>query len=150
MVDFTEYAAAALKLVRHHGKLTPTQCANILMGRKTKFGQKGLEMCHGRLAAEDALKEENIIYRSSGIAIQYLRLGPKAHSFLSGECGLALATISKGESGQNTLSTVEKLPGGMIAQSTKRKVRFAAASELNDERDEEGEVSKYFRKSTKS
>ncbi|KAI0812985.1 P-loop containing nucleoside triphosphate hydrolase protein [Xylaria sp. FL0064] len=89
MVDFTQYAIAALKLVQHYGKLTPTQCANILMGRKTKFDQKGLETYHGiakhiakhdihrvlgRLTADDALKEENIIYRSSGIATQYLRV----------------------------------------------------------------------------
>lgn len=89
MVDFTQYAIAALKLVQHHGKLTPTQCANILMGRKTKFDQKGLEIYYGiakhiakhdihrvlsRLIADDALKEENIIYRSSGIATQYFRV----------------------------------------------------------------------------
>ncbi|KAI1502479.1 P-loop containing nucleoside triphosphate hydrolase protein [Biscogniauxia marginata] len=40
MVDFTPYATAALKLVQLYGKLTPTQCANILMGKKTKFDQK--------------------------------------------------------------------------------------------------------------
>ncbi|KAI1159451.1 P-loop containing nucleoside triphosphate hydrolase protein [Nemania serpens] len=163
MVDFTQYAIAALKLVQHHGKLTPTQCANILMGRKTKFDQKGLEMYHGiakhvakhdiyrvlsRPAADDTLKEENVIYRSSGIATQYLRLGPKAHSFLSGERRLALATTSKGESDQNTPSTVEKLPSRITAQPTERKVRFAAESELNDDQDDTGEVSKYFRKST--
>ncbi|KAI1357828.1 P-loop containing nucleoside triphosphate hydrolase protein [Xylaria arbuscula] len=89
MVDFTQYAIAALKLMQHHGKLTPTQCVNILMGRRTKFDQKGPKMYHGiakhiakhdihrilsRLTADDALKEENIIYRSSGIATQYLRV----------------------------------------------------------------------------
>ncbi|KAI0804894.1 P-loop containing nucleoside triphosphate hydrolase protein [Xylaria sp. FL0064] len=164
MVDFTHYAIAALKLVQHHGKLTPTQCANILMGRKTKFDQKGLEIYYSiakhiakhdiyrvlsRLTADDALKEENIIYCSSGIATQYLRLGPEAHLFLSGERRLALATTSKGESDQNTPST-EKLPRRITAQPTERRVRFAAESELNDGQDNEGEVSKYFRKSTTS
>ncbi|KAI3326574.1 hypothetical protein HD806DRAFT_411094 [Xylariaceae sp. AK1471] len=89
MVDFTEYATAALKLVQHHRRLTPTQCANILMGKETKFDHKGLEMCHGiakhitkhdihrvlsRLTARCALKEENTIFRDSEIAIQYLRV----------------------------------------------------------------------------
>ncbi|KAJ3558134.1 hypothetical protein NPX13_g9780 [Xylaria arbuscula] len=104
-----------------------------------------------RLTADDALKEENIVYRSSGIATQYLRLGPQAHSFLSGERNLTLATTSKGESDQNTPSTLEKLPGRITAQPTERKVRFAA--ELNDDQDDQddtGEVSKYFRKSTRS
>ncbi|KAI1286571.1 hypothetical protein F5Y03DRAFT_402092 [Xylaria venustula] len=145
MVDFTQYAIAALKLVQHHGKLTPTQCASILMGKKTKFDQKGLEMYHGiakhiakhdihrvlgRLTADDALKEENVIYRSSGIATQYLRLGPKAHSFLSSERKLVLATTSKGESDQNTPSTVEKLPSRITAQPTGRRVGFAAENEV--------------------
>ncbi|KAI1288759.1 ATP-dependent DNA helicase [Xylaria venustula] len=163
MVDFTQYATTALKLVQHYGKLTPTQCTNIMMGRKTKFDQKGLGMYYGiakhiakhdihrvlsRLTADDVLKEENIIYRNSGIATQYLRLGSKAHLFLSGERRLALATTSKGASDQNTPSTVEKLPSRVTAQPTERKVRFAAESELNDDQDDKGEVSKYFRKST--
>ncbi|KAI3326485.1 ATP-dependent DNA helicase [Xylariaceae sp. AK1471] len=64
MVDFTE-------------RLTPTQCANILMGKKTKFDHKGLEMCYGiakHIAKHDIHREENIIFRDSGIAIQYLRV----------------------------------------------------------------------------
>ncbi|KAI3333819.1 hypothetical protein F4824DRAFT_470921, partial [Ustulina deusta] len=45
---------------------------------------------------------------------------------------LVLATTSKGESDQNTPSTVEKLPSRIMAQPTEQKVRLAAESELND------------------
>ncbi|KAI0388250.1 hypothetical protein F5Y17DRAFT_463895 [Xylariaceae sp. FL0594] len=73
------------------------------MGRKTKFAQKGLEMYHG--IAQHIAKHD------------IHRLGPEAHSFLSGERTLVLATTSKGESDQKVPSTVEKLPSRITGGS---------------------------------
>ncbi|KAI3317310.1 hypothetical protein HD806DRAFT_527205 [Xylariaceae sp. AK1471] len=74
--------------MQHHGKLTPTQCAKILIGKKTRFDQKSLKICHSiakhiakhdihriltQLITKNAFKEEKIINCSSGISMQYLR-----------------------------------------------------------------------------
>lgn len=87
--DFTEYAVAVLETVRSRYQLTLNQCTEILMGKKKKDDNRESEQYFGiaktmpkhevhrvidRLAAEDALQEENVINPSIGFAIQYFRV----------------------------------------------------------------------------
>ncbi len=87
--DFSEYAIAVLETVRSRSQLTLNQCADILMGKKKKDDNRESEQYFGiaknmpkhevhriidRLAAQDALEEENVVNRSIGIAVQYFRV----------------------------------------------------------------------------
>ncbi|CAJ2501126.1 Uu.00g039790.m01.CDS01 [Anthostomella pinea] len=111
--DFTKYAVAALECVRSQGKLTLVQCTDYLMGKKkkTEFNESA-EQFHGiaktmqkheihriidRLAFEDALREDNIINKRVGIAVQYFRIGRKAHAFLANRRQLFLTTRVKSD-----------------------------------------------------
>lgn len=84
--DWSEYAAAAIQAIRSNERLTITQCADILLGRKTaatnlgdfygiakgKMKKHELERILDRLVTERALKEENVFNKRVKIAIQYL------------------------------------------------------------------------------
>ncbi|KAI1093660.1 hypothetical protein F5B19DRAFT_449235 [Rostrohypoxylon terebratum] len=101
--DFSEYAIAALEIVRTQGKLTLNQCTDFLMGKRKLSDYKiGTEHYRGmakhlpkneihriidRLAAEGALQEENKFNNKAKIAIQYFKVRPDyspniCHSFL--------------------------------------------------------------------
>ncbi|KAI1504320.1 hypothetical protein F5X99DRAFT_35383 [Biscogniauxia marginata] len=122
--DFTKYALAVLEIVRSQGKLTLNQCTEYLLGKKKKSEfNEGAEQFHGiakgmpkhevhriidRLVMEDALKEDNIINKRVGIAVQYFRIGRKAHSFLSNRRQLFLTTRVKGDGSQGGPSGISK------------------------------------------
>lgn len=96
--DFTEYAVAVLETVQSRFQLTLNQCTEILMGKKKKDDDRESEQNFGiaknmpkhevhriidRLAAEDALQEENVINQSIGFAIQYFRVSQSTLSLSS-------------------------------------------------------------------
>lgn len=91
MRDFTETAVAILQIIRSEKKLTMNQCAEAMRGLNKKkylkasesryFGfSKKLEkheICRviDRLAAEGALKEDNVFNNHARIAVQYFSVG---------------------------------------------------------------------------
>ncbi|QUC17931.1 uncharacterized protein UV8b_02172 [Ustilaginoidea virens] len=103
--DFSSYAIAAIQVVDAQRRLTANQCADILLGKKypnhenrlsdEQFGMaKGLkkhEMVRviDKLSAEKAFDENNVV-GTHGVAIQYLKIGPTARMFLSGQRKLML------------------------------------------------------------
>lgn len=85
-VDFSRYAIAVLKLVRHCGKLTRIQCTDFLLGNETKLKApelteyRGMAQSMGKhevhriidqLSVDSALEEINIVHRKSQMAFQY-------------------------------------------------------------------------------
>ena len=101
--DYSEYAAAAVALVRHvqyvlKQNLTLLYCVDIFRGFKGKAEYSGLRwygkgkqfdkgeterlFCH--LVTEEALREENVVNKSSGFAHQYIKIGRKASEFERG------------------------------------------------------------------
>ncbi|KAI0593822.1 hypothetical protein F4775DRAFT_470316 [Biscogniauxia sp. FL1348] len=134
--DFTKYALAALEVIRLQDKLTLNQCTEYLLGKKkkTEFDERA-ERFHGiakgmpkheihriidRLVMEDALKEDNIINRKIGIAVQYFKIGRKAHSFLSNRRQLFLTTRVKGSSSQDGPSGMSRRLSKPAAPATRR------------------------------
>ncbi|KAF4123946.1 bloom syndrome protein [Geosmithia morbida] len=103
--DFSSHAVAAIEVVKAQRKLTPSQCADILLGKKYPdhegrysdqwYGQaQGLRKYEviriiDKLYAEKAFKEYNQVNRHD-LAIQYLSLGPMAKAFLLGHRKLML------------------------------------------------------------
>ncbi|KPM38976.1 ATP-dependent DNA helicase hus2/rqh1 [Neonectria ditissima] len=103
--DFSEYAIAAIRVVQRQRRLTPNQCAEILLGKryppneqelsKEVYGMaKGLKKHElvrviDKLSAEKAFDEDNVV-GNHGVAIQYLRLGPTVKYFLAGQRKLML------------------------------------------------------------
>ncbi|KAI1142832.1 hypothetical protein F5Y05DRAFT_133354 [Hypoxylon sp. FL0543] len=119
--DFSEYAVAALTIVRSQGRLTLNQCTDYLMGKKKLSEYKsGTEQYRGmakqmpknevhriinQLLAEDALREENVFNKNARMAIQYYRVGPGARGFLNNQRQLLLTTRVKGKDSQSGAST---------------------------------------------
>ena len=103
--DFSRYAVAAIRVVEVQRKLTANQCADILLGKKYPNQEQELSgdvygMAKGlkkheivrvidRLSAEKAFHENNVV-GNYGVAIQYLKMGPTARSFLMGQRRLML------------------------------------------------------------
>ncbi|KAK8925332.1 ATP-dependent DNA helicase hus2/rqh1 [Metarhizium anisopliae] len=103
--DFSEYAIAAIQVVHTQRRLTASQCADILLGKKSpaheelvsggQYGiAKGLKKHEvvrviDRLSAEKAFHENNVV-GNYGVAIQYLEVGSTAHLFLTGQRKLML------------------------------------------------------------
>ncbi|KFA70426.1 hypothetical protein S40285_00649 [Stachybotrys chlorohalonatus IBT 40285] len=120
--DFSEYAMAAIKVVQAQRRLTPNQCADILMGKKHPTHEARLsddyygmaknlkkhEMVRviDRLCAEKAFNENNVV-GNYGIAIQYLEMGPLARPFLLGQRKLLL-DIQVSEGGKTSKSAKSK------------------------------------------
>ncbi|KAI5923298.1 hypothetical protein F4810DRAFT_669674 [Camillea tinctor] len=134
--DFTKYAVAVLEVIRLQDKLTLNQCTEYLLGKKTRTEfNDGSERFHGiakgmpkheihrvidRLVMEDALKEDNIINRKIGIAVQYFKIGRKAHSFLTNRRQLFLTTRVKGTGSQDGPSGIPKRSSKPAAPATRR------------------------------
>ncbi|RCI15173.1 hypothetical protein L249_6880 [Ophiocordyceps polyrhachis-furcata BCC 54312] len=103
--DFSTYATAAIRVVQKQRRLTPNQCADILLGKQypdkelelsdeyfgTAKGLKKHELIRviDRLSAEKAFNEDNVV-GNHGMAIQYLQIGPTARLFLTGQRKLML------------------------------------------------------------
>ncbi|EON97883.1 putative helicase musn protein [Phaeoacremonium minimum UCRPA7] len=96
--DFSQYAKAALEVIRLYGRMTLAQCTEILMGKKRPDYDDAVQY-HGiarslkksdvnsiifKLAAENALDEENTINRKFGMAITYFVIGRTSRDFVSG------------------------------------------------------------------
>ena len=101
--DFTEYAVAALRLVRkiQEDKVTLLHCVDVFRGVKTKkitdkhhdhleehgFGSNldrgSVERLFYRLLNEDALSEHNVANKA-GFAQQYVHIGKNSYDFSSG------------------------------------------------------------------
>lgn len=111
--DFSEYATAAIRVVQAQRRLTPNQCAEILMGKKyPPHEQRNSDEYYGmakglkkhelvrvidKLSAEKAFHEDNVV-GNYGIAIQYLLLGSTARLFLAGQRKLMLTIqVSDGD-----------------------------------------------------
>lgn len=104
--DFSEYAIAAIKVVQAQNRITPAQCADILMGKKyPQYEAQLSDSWHGmakglkkhelirvidKLSAEKAFHEDNQV-GNHGMAIQYLRLGSTYRLFLAGQRKLMLS-----------------------------------------------------------
>ncbi|KAI8684282.1 hypothetical protein NCS57_00094200 [Fusarium keratoplasticum] len=104
--DFSEYAIAAIKVIQAQNRITPAQCADILMGKKyPQYEAQLSDNWHGmakglkkhelirvidKLSAEKAFHEDNQV-GNHGMAIQYLRLGSTYRLFLSGQRKLMLS-----------------------------------------------------------
>lgn len=87
--DYSELATAVLQTVQSRVQLTLNQCTEILMGKKKKDDGREAEQYFGiaksmpkhevqrvidRLAAQNALEEENVVIQTVGIAVQYFRV----------------------------------------------------------------------------
>ncbi|KAJ6783555.1 hypothetical protein PWT90_07709 [Aphanocladium album] len=103
--DFTECAKQAIQVIQRQEKVTASQCADILLGKRYPAHEmhnsdelygagRGL-MKHQivlvaeRLLAEKAFVENNVV-GNYGMAIQYLAIGPEANRFLNGQRKLLL------------------------------------------------------------
>ncbi|KAI2604648.1 ATP-dependent DNA helicase [Hypoxylon sp. NC1633] len=86
LMDFSPLATAVLEIIRQCGRLTRTQCTDIMLGHKVKEGVFGISKYRGiarqigrhevhriidKLATEGALKEVNIIHHKPQMAFQY-------------------------------------------------------------------------------
>lgn len=109
--DFTEYAASAIKVVRHfqevlNENVTLQYCVNIFRGSAKRFRSpehrqipwygagSALELGEAerlfqRLLSEGAFREDNVVNASS-FATQYLKVGRRAAEFESGRRDLKL------------------------------------------------------------
>ncbi|KAF7539016.1 hypothetical protein G7Z17_g12506 [Cylindrodendrum hubeiense] len=122
--DFSEHAIAAIRVVQRQRRLTPTQCAEILLGKKyppqeqhlsdefygSAKGLKKHELVRviDKLSAEKAFDEENVV-GNYGVAIQYLQLGPTARQFLMGQSKLMLTIqVSENKASKSTKSKPKK------------------------------------------
>lgn len=90
--DYSQIAKAVIEAVTREKQLTPNQCAEIIIGKRTPESQYGIEPdidYHGvagdlkkyeveriisKLVMEDALGEVNKIHHSAGFAVQYLKV----------------------------------------------------------------------------
>lgn len=136
--DFSAYAIAAIKVVEAQNRLTASQCADILLGRrypeheaqnsKEQEGRaKGLKKHEvvrviDRLSAEKAFHELNVV-GGHGVAIQYLQIGSTAQQFLTGRRKLML-TVQVDESRDARAS------GSKTKKSSKKKGKAPEASDL--------------------
>ncbi|KAH6660144.1 hypothetical protein BKA67DRAFT_530260 [Truncatella angustata] len=147
MKDYTEIAMAVLEVVKRQKKLTLNQCSEILLGLQQKknyaamnedtmeyfgFAKKmpkhEIHRVIDRLAAEEALFEENVFNRQVKMAFQYFFLGPNANSFLRQRRKLMLTVQVK--SGDSRIKASKpktkaakadkqaKLPPSMLPPST--------------------------------
>lgn len=99
--DFSDCARSAIRVIQLHEKrtkLTGSQCADYLLGKKKKphdpeFSGECFGDCRGlmkhqiinvidKLLAEKAFCEDNVVSKY-GMAIQYLATGPRAYQFLN-------------------------------------------------------------------
>ena len=135
--DFTTYAVASIRVVQAQRRLTPNQCADILLGKgypnseaplsDDQFGMaKGLKKHEvvrviDRLSAEKAFRENNVVGRY-GVAIQYLQMGETAHLFLTGKRKLML-TVQVSETEKSSKASKSK-----AKKSSKKKANDAEAS----------------------
>ncbi|KAI6783824.1 ATP-dependent helicase-like protein [Emericellopsis cladophorae] len=129
--DFSEYAVAALNVVKRQRRLTPSQCADILLGKKypdsemhesdqwygAATGLKKHEVIRiiDKLCAEKAFQEHNQVNRHS-MAVEYLQLGPAFRDFLQGNRRLML-TIQVTEDKQSKSKSKAKKPASKKAKS---------------------------------
>lgn len=130
--DFSEYAIAVIKVVQAQNKLTPNQCADILMGKKYPNSEerdsddyygvaKGLKKHEvvriiDKLSAEKGLNENNVV-GNYGVAIQYLKVGPYAKYFLNGQRKLMLS-IQVSEDGEASKKSKVKPKKGKKTKET--------------------------------
>ncbi|KAH7163091.1 hypothetical protein B0J13DRAFT_537798 [Dactylonectria estremocensis] len=122
--DFSEYAIAAIRVVQRQRRLTPTQCAEILLGKKyppqeqhlsdefygSAKGLKKHELVRviDKLSAEKAFDEDNVV-GNYGVAIQYLQLGPRARQFLMGQSQLMLTIqVAEAKASKSTKAKAKK------------------------------------------
>lgn len=122
--DFSEYANAAICVVQAQRRLTPAQCAEILLGKRYPKNEaensddyygiaKGmkkheLERIIDKLLAEKAFNEDNVV-GNYGMAIQYLQLGPHFPLFLSGQRKLMLTIqVTDGKKASKTTKSKPK------------------------------------------
>ncbi|KAI0894853.1 hypothetical protein F4806DRAFT_99384 [Annulohypoxylon nitens] len=134
--DFSEYAIAALEIVRTQGRLTLNQCTDFLIGKKKLSEYKtGTEHYRGiakqlpkneihriidRLAAEGALMEENNFNKFAKIAIQYFKVGHGAAYFVNGRRKLLLTTRVKSRDSQGGTSKKQTRISKPATAATKR------------------------------
>lgn len=120
--DFSACGRSAIQVVRCQRKLTASQCADILLGKKYPDGADQLSddffgdarglMKHevirviDKLLAEKAFTESNVVSKF-GAATQYLKMGPAANFFLSGQRKLML-TIQIADGAASTRSKSKK------------------------------------------
>ncbi|SPO00967.1 related to QDE3 protein (involved in gene silencing) [Cephalotrichum gorgonifer] len=106
--DYTEVSKAAIEAVARQPRLTPSQCAEILMGKRapapgfddgvgveyygiaSDLKKHEVERIINKLSMEGALGEENKISNKAGFAIQYLTLGRNVAAFRYGRRRLTL------------------------------------------------------------
>ncbi|KAI0137023.1 QDE3 protein [Xylariales sp. AK1849] len=119
MRDFTEIAVAVLEVVKSQERMTLAQCTDVLLGVQKKkwndilredtkqhFGIAKKTPKHevhrviDRLAAEEALAEENIFNRRAKMAYQYFFIGPNAYPYLRNQRKLMLTVQVKGGDSQ--------------------------------------------------
>ncbi|KAM0819619.1 hypothetical protein AB5N19_05435 [Seiridium cardinale] len=119
MKDYTDLATAVLEVIKSQKKLTLNQCTEILLGLQKKrntetmnentmeyfgFAKKTpkheIHRVIDRLAAEEALREDNVFNRQIKMAFQYFFLGPNAGSFLRRQQKLMLTVQIKGGDSQ--------------------------------------------------
>lgn len=87
--DYSQIAKAVIEAVAQEDQLTPNQCAEIIIGKRTPEKQYGdieyygvagdlkkyeVERIIGKLVMENALREKNKIHHSAGFAVQYLKV----------------------------------------------------------------------------
>ncbi|KAJ2977657.1 hypothetical protein NQ176_g4247 [Zarea fungicola] len=120
--DFSACGRSAIQVVRCQRKLTASQCADILLGKKYPDGVDQLSddffgdarglMKHevirviDKLLAEKAFAESNVVSKF-GAATQYLQMGPAANFFLSGQRKLML-TIQIADGASSTTAKSKK------------------------------------------
>ncbi|ETS87932.1 hypothetical protein PFICI_01760 [Pestalotiopsis fici W106-1] len=129
--DYTELATKVLQVIDCQEKLTLNQCTEILLGLQRKRNtelmkeetMKYFGVAHGtpkhelhrvidRLAAQEALLENNVINKKIDMAFQYFILGPKAYSFLRQKQKLMLTVqVKSGDSQANAPRTKKKASG---------------------------------------
>ena len=120
--DFSEQAVAALEVIKAQKKLTASQCADILLGKRypptvpplsdewhgSAKGMKKHEIIRiiDKLCADKAFTEFNVVNRQS-FPTQYLKLGLTARDFMLGHRKLML-TIQVADDGKASKASKTK------------------------------------------
>lgn len=173
--DFTEYAASAIKLVRHFQnvldeKVTLSYCVNIFRGSVKKFRspehrkipwhgagsalQLGeAERLFQRLLSEGALREENVV-NSKRFATQYVKIGRRAAEFETGRRELKLQVrlsprknTSRSNSGNNDDHPQSTNVSSPVQSANQRRLaRFQHRAGDSDDDDSESADSDGFEK----
>ncbi|KAH7034873.1 uncharacterized protein B0I36DRAFT_238341 [Microdochium trichocladiopsis] len=131
MTDYSEVAKAALYVIDSQDRQTLTQCTDYLLAKKkmTDYKEAAHEY-HGvakhlpayevhriidKLAAENALIEENVVNKKANVAIQYFQIGPAADHFWNDRRTLSLSTRVKHNGGRISAAKGKKRAGKAIA-----------------------------------